>query len=67
MVGDRTQEYRGLLEDCLAAFEAMPVAADSRKLLRKWGITVESYAGNRSHVLSQYMAKHLRDELGLKE
>ena len=65
MVGDRTQEYRELLEDCLTAFDALPITAESRRVLRKWGITVESYAGNRSHVLAQYMARHLRAKLSL--
>jgi hypothetical protein len=58
------QDARELLEDCLAAFEAMPIAAKSRKLLKKWGMTPGAYAGSGSHILAEYMAKKLREHLG---
>ena len=59
---------RELLQDCLEAFDAMPVAAKSRKVLKKFGQEAQPYAGNRSHVLAAYMAaiirRHLEDTRG---
>ena len=54
---------RELLQDCADAFDAMPIAAASRKLLKKWGQKTEAYAGNRSHVLARYMAELIREHL----
>ena len=53
-----------ILQDCLEAFEAMGTAAKCRKLLKKWGITPGAYAGSGQYLLSTYMAKKLREELG---
>ena len=54
---------RELLQDCLTAFEAIPVAAKSRSVLKKFGRKDEAWAGNRSHVLARYMAETIRDHL----
>jgi hypothetical protein len=54
---------RELLEECLTAFEAIPVAANSRKVLKKWGKVTAAYSGNRSHVLAGYMAQLIRDHI----
>ena len=54
---------RELLQDCLKAFEAIPVAAKSRKVLKDFGRKDEAWAGNRSHVLARYMAETIRAHL----
>lgn len=54
---------RELLQDCLDAFEAVPVADKSRKVLKKFGQQSGAYAGNRSHLLANYMAKIIREHL----
>ncbi len=54
---------RELLVDCAAAFEAMPRADESRKLLKKWDQEPLPYSGNRSHVLARYMAELIRSHL----
>jgi hypothetical protein len=51
---------RELLQDCLDAFEAIPVAARARKVLKKFGRKDEAWAGNRSHVLARYMAETIK-------
>ena len=58
---------RELLKDCLDAFEAIPVAAKSRKVLKKLGRKDEAWAGNRSHVLARYMADTIRIHLEQKD
>ncbi len=45
-----------LLRLCLEAFEAIPVAAKSRKVIKKIGKTPGAYAGNGSHILAGIMA-----------
>lgn len=50
---------RQLLQDCADAFDALPIAANSRKMLKRWNV----FAGNgnrRSHVLARYMAETIR-------
>ena len=58
---------RDMLNLCLEAFEVIPVASDSRKLLKRVGIVAGAYAGNRSHVLATEMVKRLRVHLKLEE
>ncbi len=59
---------RELLQDCLKAFEAIPVAAKAKKVLRDFGRKDEAWTGNRSHVLARYMTEtirlHLEDNNG---
>lgn len=50
---------RKLLEECLLAFEAIPVSAKSRKLLKEMGKTPGAYAGNGSHILAHEMVLKL--------
>jgi hypothetical protein len=52
-----------LLRDCLEAFEAIPVAAKSRKVLKKIGQEPVSYAGNGSHILATHYAGVIRRRL----
>jgi hypothetical protein len=52
-----------LLAMCQAAFEAIPVASQARKVLRKLDRIPEAYAGNGSHILSATMAKMIDDHL----
>lgn len=52
-----------LLAICQAAFEAIPVAARARKVLKKLDKAPASYAGNGSHILSATMAKMIDDHL----
>ena len=58
---------RELLRKCLDAFEAIPVAAKARKLLKALDAKPAAYAGNGSHILCSTMAKiiavHLGDDL----
>ena len=54
-----------LLFDCLSAFEAIPIASESRKRLKKLGLTPGVYAGNGSHILANEMAKIIRAHLNL--
>lgn len=52
---------RELLQDCLKAFKAIPVAAASRKVLK--GRKDEAWTGNCSHVLARYMAETIEAHL----
>jgi hypothetical protein len=53
-----------LLAMCQAAFEAIPVAARARKVLKGLKRKPTAYAGNGSHILAAEMAlmidKHLK-------
>ena len=53
-----------MLRLCAEAFEAIPVAAKSRKVLKKLGEVPGAYAGNGSHILAAEMAKRVRRWLG---
>jgi hypothetical protein len=53
-------EAHDLLKQCLEAFEAIPVAANSRKMLRKLGVVPGVYAGNGSHLLAGVMVVEIR-------
>ena len=55
---------RELLEDCLTAFVALPVAPASKRVLKRWGITHKPFAGSGSHLLARYMEKKIREHLG---
>jgi hypothetical protein len=55
---------RDILKQCLEAFEAIPVAASSRKMLKRLGVEPGAYAGNGSHLLARQMAKEIRRHLG---
>lgn len=57
---------RDMLEQCLLAFAAIPVAAKARRQLKTMGVVAEAYAGNRSHVLATEMVKRLRAHLNLE-
>lgn len=50
---------RELLEECLLAFEAIPISAKARKLLKKMDRTPGAYAGNGSHILAHEMVLKL--------
>ena len=52
-----------LLAMCQAAFEAIPIAARSRKILKKLDQVPVSYAGNGSHILAAVMAKMIDEHL----
>jgi hypothetical protein len=52
-----------LLRLCLEAFEAAPIAADSRKLLKRLGVAPTAYAGNGSEILARYMTKLIHQHL----
>ena len=52
-----------LLEECLLAFEAIPVSANARKILKKMGKTPGTYAGNGSHILAYEMVLKLCERL----
>jgi hypothetical protein len=52
-----------LLAMCQAAFEAIPVAAQARKVLRKLDRVPAPYAGNGSHILSATMAEMIDEHL----
>ena len=52
-----------LLTICQAAFEAMPIAAKARKILKKLDQVPVSYAGNGSHILAAVMAKMIDEHL----
>ncbi len=55
---------RELLVRCREAFEAIPVAANSRKLLVLiQGEDAPAYAGNRSHVLARVMVDRINEQL----
>lgn len=53
-----------MMKLCLRAFEAIPTADKSRKVLKQMGKVPMAYAGNRSHVLAAEMVKELRYHLG---
>jgi hypothetical protein len=50
------QETRELLIDLKEAFEAIPIAAKARKVLKKIGQSPGTYAGNGSHILARHYA-----------
>jgi hypothetical protein len=52
-----------LLAMCQAAFEAIPVAAKARKVLKKLDRTPGAYAGNGSHILATQMAAMINEHL----
>jgi hypothetical protein len=54
---------RELLLRAAIAFEAMPVAAKARKMLKGLGEKPVAYAGNGSWILAATMAKMIRDHL----
>ena len=57
------QTDRELLEECLAAFEAIPVANAAKKFLRKRGTPGRIGAGNGSWQLADVMARAIRSHL----
>lgn len=59
-------QQRELLEDCLEAFVAITTAPNSRRLLKKWGMTPGPYAGSGSYILAHYMQKKLREHLAVE-
>jgi hypothetical protein len=54
---------REMLDECLRAFEAIPVSAKARKVLKAMGKTPGAYAGNGSHILAHQMVLRLREHL----
>jgi hypothetical protein len=52
-----------LLAMCQAAFEAIPVAAEARKMLKKLERKPGAYAGNGSHILAAEMARMVDEHL----
>jgi hypothetical protein len=58
---------RELLQQCLAAFEAISTASTSRKLLKLLGNSPVVYAGTGPHLLAAEMSRRLRTHLGLPE
>lgn len=52
-----------LLAMCQAAFEAMPIAAKARKVLKKLEQKPAAYAGNGSHILASTMSKMIDEHL----
>lgn len=52
-----------LLTRCQTAFDAIPIAAESRKVLRGIGVKPIAYAGNGSHILAKTMAKMIDNHL----
>lgn len=56
-----------LLDLCLAAFEAMPVADRAKKVLKTIGHTSAPYAGNRSHILARVMVEMIVEHQSQKE
>ena len=57
-------ELENLLRLCLDAFEAIPVAAKARKMLKSLERKPAAYAGNGSHILCKEMAKIVRERIG---
>lgn len=62
---DSDETYK-LLMECIDAFEAIPVSATSRKLLKKWGKTPGAYAGDGRHILAHEMVLKLCAHLKLE-
>ena len=57
------QTNRELLEECLAAFEAIPAANAAKKFLRRRGTPPRMGAGNGSWQLADVMARAIRSHL----
>jgi hypothetical protein len=55
---------RDLLKLCLDAFEAIPVAASARKMLKALKRQPGAYDGNGSHILCKEMAAIIRERIG---
>lgn len=55
---------RDLLKLCREAFEAIPIAANARKMLKKMDHALGAYAGNESDILALEMAKIISDRIG---
>jgi hypothetical protein len=54
---------RELLVLCQAAFQAIPVAARARKVLKSLDRKPIAYAGNGSHILASEMAQMIDEHL----
>jgi hypothetical protein len=54
---------RDLLRLCLDAFDAIPVAAKARKMLKNLERVPGAYAGNGSHILCAEMVKIIRERI----
>lgn len=52
-----------LLQECLEAFRAIPIAADARKVLKKIGQAPGAWAGNGSHILAKHYANVIERHL----
>lgn len=53
------QELIALLAECKQAFDAIPLAAKSRKMLKTMHEIPGAYAGNGSHILAQKMSEKI--------
>lgn len=58
------EKLRDLLRLSAKAFEAIPVAAKARRMMKEeFGADAPPYSGNRSHVLAKYMAEMISKRL----
>jgi len=55
---------RDLLRMCIEAFEAIPIAAEARKMLKNLDRRPVSYAGNGSHILCREMIEIIKNRIG---
>lgn len=55
---------RELLELCREAFQAIPLSAAARKMLKKMGQIPGAYAGNGSHILARAMVVEIDKHTG---
>lgn len=54
---------RELLDDCLAAFTAIPTAPSARRLMKKWGLSPAAYAGDGRTILAEYMVRKIGEHI----
>ena len=54
---------RDLLRLCKEAFEAIPIAAKARKMLKNLDRVPTAYAGNGSQILCKEMAAIIRERI----
>lgn len=55
---------RDLLKLCREAFEAIPVAAKARKMLKDLDRAPSAWAGNGSHILCKEMVAIISERIG---
>ncbi len=58
-----TPEDKEMFQLCIEAFESIPIAAKSRKMLKKLHAVPVAYSGTGSHILARVMVERIHEWL----